>query len=442
MIIYNLIFFSILFIIFCITIYIINNKFEKLNSKTNENIKILENNIKKPEKNIIDNNEFEEDIKNIQLMLKNKVDKSYLVDNYNTKQNIDDMLINKVDKSYLVDNYNSKDDSKENIIDKTDFDNYYDKNTLDELLSDKVTIENLNNYYDKEIFEDKLSKITSEFNIDLDDLNINLSSKIKTLEKSKSADLSNYYTKLEVDDNLNKTYENISKVETYIIKINKDLKTQIQDLSIENQDVNDSISKIYNKFDNYINKKSLDNYYTKENIDDLIFNTEEKIPTNVATKSYISDNFYNKKYIDDNIKDLNIANDEIMYIMSTKADKSYLKENYYDKIYITDNYYDTSDTYNKSELYSKDVLYTKQDVDDLIKNDIPTGTIIMYTGSLFGKEFLLCDGGEVDRNYYQKLFNIIGTTFGSGDGYNTFNLPKIGAQSISQNKTIDYFIKY
>lgn len=36
---------------------------------------------------------------------------------------------------------------------------------------------------------------------------------------------------------------------------------------------------------------------------------------------------------------------------------------------------------------------------------------------------MLCDGSEISRITYAKLFNIIGTTFGEGDGLNTFNIP-------------------
>lgn len=37
--------------------------------------------------------------------------------------------------------------------------------------------------------------------------------------------------------------------------------------------------------------------------------------------------------------------------------------------------------------------------------------------------WLLCDGAAVVRTTYPDLFNAIGTTFGEGDGINTFNLP-------------------
>lgn len=38
---------------------------------------------------------------------------------------------------------------------------------------------------------------------------------------------------------------------------------------------------------------------------------------------------------------------------------------------------------------------------------------------------LACDGSEVSRETYSELFAVFGTTFGAGDGVNTFNLPDL-----------------
>jgi microcystin-dependent protein len=37
--------------------------------------------------------------------------------------------------------------------------------------------------------------------------------------------------------------------------------------------------------------------------------------------------------------------------------------------------------------------------------------------------WLICDGRNVSRSIYHELFNVIGTSFGSGDGSTTFTLP-------------------
>lgn len=51
--------------------------------------------------------------------------------------------------------------------------------------------------------------------------------------------------------------------------------------------------------------------------------------------------------------------------------------------------------------------------------------MIIWSASDIPDKYLLCDGSAVSRATYQKLFNVIGTTYGSGDGSTTFNLPNM-----------------
>jgi microcystin-dependent protein len=52
-----------------------------------------------------------------------------------------------------------------------------------------------------------------------------------------------------------------------------------------------------------------------------------------------------------------------------------------------------------------------------------TGTIQMWPTSSAPTGYLSCDGTAVSRTTYAALYAIVGTTFGSGDGSTTFNLP-------------------
>ena len=54
---------------------------------------------------------------------------------------------------------------------------------------------------------------------------------------------------------------------------------------------------------------------------------------------------------------------------------------------------------------------------------IPVGSIIPYGNSVVPETYLLCNGQAVSRTDYPELFAIIGTSFGSGDGSTTFNVP-------------------
>jgi phage-related tail fiber protein len=47
----------------------------------------------------------------------------------------------------------------------------------------------------------------------------------------------------------------------------------------------------------------------------------------------------------------------------------------------------------------------------------------MYGGASAPQGWLLCDGAAMSRTTYARLFGIIGTTFGVGDGSTTFNVP-------------------
>lgn len=54
---------------------------------------------------------------------------------------------------------------------------------------------------------------------------------------------------------------------------------------------------------------------------------------------------------------------------------------------------------------------------------VPVGTVVDFAGSTAPSFWYLCFGQAVSRTTFSALFAIIGTTFGSGDGTTTFNLP-------------------
>lgn len=58
------------------------------------------------------------------------------------------------------------------------------------------------------------------------------------------------------------------------------------------------------------------------------------------------------------------------------------------------------------------------------KDFIPVGTILAYSANgTIPSGYLLCDGSAVSRAIYPDLFNLLGDTYGAGDGETTFNLP-------------------
>lgn len=56
---------------------------------------------------------------------------------------------------------------------------------------------------------------------------------------------------------------------------------------------------------------------------------------------------------------------------------------------------------------------------------MPSGAIMTFGGSTAPTGYLACDGSAVSRTTYATLFTAIGTTWGTGNGFSTFNLPDL-----------------
>jgi len=56
---------------------------------------------------------------------------------------------------------------------------------------------------------------------------------------------------------------------------------------------------------------------------------------------------------------------------------------------------------------------------------IPTATMVPWSSSSVPTGFLECNGQAVSRSTYSALFAIVSTTYGTGDGSSTFNVPNL-----------------
>ena len=61
---------------------------------------------------------------------------------------------------------------------------------------------------------------------------------------------------------------------------------------------------------------------------------------------------------------------------------------------------------------------------------VPTGAVFHFAMNAAPSGYLVCNGAAVSRTTYAALFTAIGTTFGTGDGSTTFNLPDLRAEFI------------
>ena len=85
---------------------------------------------------------------------------------------------------------------------------------------------------------------------------------------------------------------------------------------------------------------------------------------------------------------------------------------------------------NLSSLTTTDKSSIVSAINDVVhKTDLlgsePVGSILPYCGNEAPPGYYICDGRAISRENNADLFNVIGTTYGSGDGSTTFNLPDL-----------------
>ena len=62
---------------------------------------------------------------------------------------------------------------------------------------------------------------------------------------------------------------------------------------------------------------------------------------------------------------------------------------------------------------------------------VPSGAVFPFAGASAPSGYILCFGQAISRSTYSDLFTAIGTTYGTGDGSSTFNLPDIRGRVIA-----------
>lgn len=83
-------------------------------------------------------------------------------------------------------------------------------------------------------------------------------------------------------------------------------------------------------------------------------------------------------------------------------------------------------------------LYTKAEVDSAISSGVaggvvlaaPPGAVMSFAMNSAPGGWLKCNGAAVSRSTYAALFTAIGTTFGTGDGSTTFNVPELRGEFV------------
>lgn len=60
----------------------------------------------------------------------------------------------------------------------------------------------------------------------------------------------------------------------------------------------------------------------------------------------------------------------------------------------------------------------------------PAGMVTSYAGTSQPSGWFMCTGGAISRATYVRLFTVVGTLYGSGDGSTTFNVPNLQGYTV------------
>ena len=92
-----------------------------------------------------------------------------------------------------------------------------------------------------------------------------------------------------------------------------------------------------------------------------------------------------------------------------------------EELYLVEEPLDNVPTLNSTNPVTSGGVYTA-----LQGVKIPIGGIILYADTTAAPTgWLVCDGSAVSRTTYADLYDLIGDTYGSGDGSTTFNVPDL-----------------
>ena len=150
-----------------------------------------------------------------------------------------------------------------------------------------------------------------------------------------------------------------------------------------------------------------------------------KVEPRIKPQDFVSQNPDAQALLDDV---LNKINNNIKDNAEFKQNITTQHTNFENKINNEWNTYKTNLTQQQAtfeENLTQDFDKFKHDV--MSGDFVPAGTVFPFAGQTIPNGFVLCQGQELSRATYKRLFDAIGTTYGSGDGSTTFNVPNLSA---------------
>jgi hypothetical protein len=111
-----------------------------------------------------------------------------------------------------------------------------------------------------------------------------------------------------------------------------------------------------------------------------------------------------------------------------------LKDANFNNLEISNNLIVNGDFTSKIESTNYNNSNIKQQV---FKPFVPPGAVMSFATKAAPEGWLECNGNAVSRDTYSNLFDIIGTTWGSGDGSTTFDLPNLNGGYFVRGGNVD-----
>lgn len=212
------------------------------------------------------------------------------------------------------------------------------------------------------------------------------------------------------DANDNGIVDNAEKVNNHTVEKDVPSNAVFTDTIYDDTSIQNDISALENgKVDKVTGKGLSSNDFTNNYKDNVDGNTSAR-------------HSHSNKSVLDNITSTDVSN------WNNKSNFSGDFNDLINKPSIPEN---TSDLINDSDFVSDasyvhtDNNFTTAEKEKLANSENPVGTILIYAGSIAPEGYLLCDGRTISRTEFSKLFQAIGTLFGSGDGSTTFNIPNL-----------------
>jgi len=241
------------------------------------------------------------------------------------------------------------------------------------------------------------------------------------------------YAKIENEGNITEITKEVIKIDNKAPELTINTSTTTKSITVIGNAIDESGVEKYEysiNDEDYIDNGKYNNY----TFDGLVHNTEYKI------KVRVTDKVGNQTEKEEVVKTIKIEMPTFQIDKLEYADSKTLTINYNNDNLVKEYSFDGSTWEEAKTIQTLDFItegsviarvtdgvnYVTSNVYNVIKIDESLlGEIIIYAGNKELENYLPCDGRAISREEYSELFEIIGTTYGSGNGSTTFNLPNI-----------------